>query len=76
MQCVNAAKLLPDHLLKEIQQYIQGKPCISRPARANAKNGAKAQGQPITIKSAMLRSVAASKKVQSWTNCVSNTGYR
>ena len=24
MQCINAAKLLPDHLLKEIQQYIQG----------------------------------------------------
>lgn len=24
MQCINAAKLLPEHLLKEIQQYIQG----------------------------------------------------
>ncbi|NQX48648.1 hypothetical protein HQN87_25335 [Paenibacillus tritici] len=24
MKCVNAATLLPDHLLKEIQQYIQG----------------------------------------------------
>ena len=24
MKCVNAAALLPDHLLKEIQQYIHG----------------------------------------------------
>lgn len=36
MKCVNAAGLLPDHLLKEIQHYIHGE-ALYIPTRASSR---------------------------------------
>ena len=44
MQCVNAAKLLPDHLLKEIQQYIQGEALYIPTCKSKRKKWGESSG--------------------------------